>query len=136
VNTLHGRAGHDSKVVPEQDAEAIVGEQRLRYVAAALESLHQDPVTGLAVRGEFDEPAGAILSLWQCRSAEAEPRSGEALEPPLANVVEASPPLVQPRPLLTLEQGPIGHVIGDAGRAPRLRPLAARDVGLRAVCGL
>ena len=47
MDVLHGRAGRDSNVVPEQDAEAIVGEQRLRYVAAALESLHQDPVTGL-----------------------------------------------------------------------------------------
>ena len=90
----------------------------------------------LAIRRELDQPAGAFLGLRQCRPAEAEPRRREALEPAHANVVEAPPPLLEPRPGLTLEQGPARDVIRDAGRAPGLRPLALRDVRLRAVCGL
>ena len=117
-------------------AEALLVYDRLRVVAALLERLHQDPVAALAVRRQLDQPAPAILGLRQRRSAEAEPRRGKALESAQANVVEAMPPLVQPQAVVTLEQRTAGHVIGDAGRAPCLRPLAVGDVGLRPVQSL
>ena len=88
-------------------------------------------MAGLAVWRHLDEPAPAFLGLRQRRSAEAEPRRREALETVQPNVVKAPPPLVQPRAVVALEKRTAGDVIGDAGRAPRLRPLAAGDVGLR-----
>src|SRR5215210_3285424 len=127
VDALHGRAGRNPELVAEQDAQAVVDEQRLRVVAAPLERLHEDPVAGLAVRRQLDETAPAFLRLRQRRSAEAEPRRCEALESVDRNIVEATPPLVQPRAVVTLEQGTAGHVIRDAGRAPRLGPLAVGD---------
>src|SRR5205807_7532986 len=117
-------------------AQAIVDTQRLRDVAAPLECLHQDPVSALAVRGELDQPAPALLRLGQGRAAEAESRLREALEPAQADILESPPPVLEPRLVLTLEQSAAGNVIGDARRTPGLRPLAVGDVGFRAVRGL
>ena len=133
MDALHGRAGCDPKLVAEQDAQTVVDEQRLGRVAVPVERLHQDPVAGLAVRRQLDQPAAALLGLRQRRAAEAEPRLREALEAAHPDVVEAPPPLVQPRAVMTLEEGAAGHVIRDAGRAPGLRPLAIGDMGLRPV---
>src|SRR5207245_3674545 len=66
-------------------------------------------------------------------TAQPKPRRCEALEPAHPNIAQASSPLVKPGAVVTLEQGAAGHVIGDASRAPSLRPLALRDVGLGAV---
>src|SRR5687768_6755242 len=103
VDGLHVRAGRDPELVAEQDAQALVDAQRLGDIAASLERLHQDPVAGLAVRSQLDEPAPALFGLRQRRPAEAEPRRGETFQPAHANVLEASPPLIEPWAVVTLE---------------------------------
>ena len=96
VDALYGRAGRDPELVAEQEAQAVVDAQRLCDVPALRERLHQDQVAGLAERGQLDQLARTIRGLRQRRSAESEPGRCEALEPAQPNVVEASPPFVQP----------------------------------------
>lgn len=135
VDALDRRTGLDPEFVAKQDAQAVVDEQRLRDVAAPLECLHQDPVAGLAVWSEFDEPATALLGLRERRPTELEPRHREALEPAQANVIEASPPLVKPDVVVTLEQRAAGDVIGHAGRPPSLWPFPVCCMELGAMDG-
>ncbi len=133
VDALYGWAGRDPELVVEQEAQAVVDTQRLCDVPALRERLHQDHVAGLAKRGQLDQLTRTIRGLRQSRPAEPEPCLCEALEPAQPNVVEASPPFVQPGLVVTLEQRPAGDVIGDPGGAPRFRPLAGSDVRLGTV---
>jgi hypothetical protein len=74
--------------------------------------------------------------LGQCRPAEAEAGSDEALQAAKPDVLQASPPLVDPGRFQTAQERPGGDVVGDSGRTPRLRPLSLGDGGLRPVGAL
>jgi hypothetical protein len=60
-------------------------------------------MAGLAIGSELDESAPALFGLGQRRSAKAEPRGCEALEPAQPNIVEVSAPLVQLGAVVILE---------------------------------
>src|SRR4029077_7785431 len=128
VDALYGWAGRDTEPIVKQDAQAGVDAQCLCDVPTLRERLHQDQVAGLAEWGQLDQLACTIRGLRQRRPPEPEPCLCEALEPAQPNVVEASPPFVQPGLVVAMEQRPAGDVVGDSGRAPRFRPFADSDM--------
>src|SRR5581483_11666901 len=96
--------GRRAEVVPQARPQRLVDEERLGAVPLALERLHQQPVTGLAVRLERDEAARRADGGGKLGSADAERRCRVRLECARVQPGEAAALLLDPRRVLAGEE--------------------------------
>ena len=61
VLVLHSLTGIDPEFIPQQDSQAFIRREGLRYVVARRERTHQKQMSGLAERGHVDKFARGTL---------------------------------------------------------------------------
>ena len=136
MQSRDGGAGRDAELVPERRPSPLVDAERLGYVPARGERLHEQAIAGLAQRVVLDEPARRALGARELAAADPKAGRGVGLQRPLERVVEPTPPRVEPRKVVRVrEQRTVGDNLGAQRRGPSARPVVLHDRGLGSVHG-
>ena len=127
MELLRRRRRSGPEVITQAASKLVVRSQRFGAVAAALEHQHQPPVPRIAIGSDVHERPRSALGAVELGVPDLEAGFGDQLETSFVRSAESPPVVVQPGRLLTREQVTCGHVLDDAGRAPRSGPVATSD---------
>ena len=136
VQILRRGTRTDPEVVAQARAQRLVDEERFRAVAFAVESVHQDAVSGFAIRLELDEGASGADRGRELGSTDAECCAGVRLERAHVQRRKQAALVVDPARFLARQERPAGDEQRDLRRAPRAMRIALRERRLGAVDGL
>jgi hypothetical protein len=127
------RARGGAEFVAEQDAQLLVGRERLRLVAPGGERAHQQQVAGLPHRRRRHQLSGGAFGGGQLGSAQLQAGGGVALQGADAGVGQPAAPPVDPAVRRVRQQRPAGDELRGQRRVPGPPPVAGGHGRLRGV---